>query len=558
MGRLSGTCRRMFDGGEAPAAWRFVQLARVALSGPKSLSVGKTWSVEYGVKFHTTHKGERRTMPLSPIQISAIRQHWKKNPYFLGFPDAERDAANSSRWMEHLLVRPSWFTPAFKREATLIVGRKGVGKSAARIAAMEQYKQEGQTLVIEASADELAAQHSARLTEAAARGFGAVSDWCQIFAELIVRHVAQELTGTLVIRDDDVAVRNWAVMDGISERDFGERLASAMASLVPWARKLLDERQSKSGASEVLIRRVASAKAFALYIDDFDNLQESRSYANIRLIRDAVEAADRITHHSNNHNTSVHLLMRQDLWLRLRPGWHYADKVSGLVQLNWNQDDLIQWANRRLRLAAADALNITPSQLPTTSSQELWDLFFPSSVTLEDRTTSPAPHYLVRRTMYTPRSLRQLMELIVKKAPRFPADQRAIEYAEEEFSTDQLEFLKTEFGGLCKGLDICLQSFTGRTLEIRATDLYTHLKGLIGNGQVKLLDGASDGTDAIALAKFLFRIGFLEVRYPQEHDVRYEVRDVMRHPEHWKSVRNDDAVKWAVRSAFYYALRSHR
>ena len=148
------------------------------------------------------------------------------------------------------------------------------------------------------------------------------------------------------------------------------------------------------------------------------------------------------------------------------------------------------------------------------------------------------------------------MELIVKHSKSFPADLRNIEDAEDEFSRDQLEFLKTEFGGLCDGLDICLQSFTGKPLEWVASDLYRHLTGLMGNGQVALRSGASDGADAVSVARFLFRIGFLEVRYFSQE--RYEVRDSMRHPEHWKSIRKDDAVKWAVRSAFYCALRAHR
>src|SRR5260370_22165693 len=158
--------------------------------------------------------------------------------------------------------------------------------------------------------------------------------------------------------------------------------------------------------------------------------------------------------------------------------------------------------------------------------------------------------------MYTTRALRQFMAMIVQRGKWLPAGLRNVEDAEEEFSVDQLEFLKTEFGGLCEGLDICLQSFTGRPLEMRATDLYKHLTGLIGNGQVRLVSGASDGDDAIALARFLFRIGFLELRYQQAD--RFEVRDAMRHPDHWKSIRKDDAVTWAVRSAFFCALRSHR
>lgn len=157
--------------------------------------------------------------------------------------------------------------------------------------------------------------------------------------------------------------------------------------------------------------------------------------------------------------------------------------------------------------------------------------------------------------MYTPRSLLSFVKAALEGAQRLPADQLAIEEAEFRYSTNQLEFMKTEFGSLCTGLDICLQSFTSKPLEWIASDLYKHLRGLIGNGQVKLHKGVSEGVDEVALSRFLYRIGFLEVRYPQPD--RYEVRDVMRYPEHWRSIRTDDAVKWAVRSAFYNGLKSY-
>ena len=297
-------------------------------------------------------------MDLSAKQISAIQKKWRKNPSFLGFPDAERDAKIPA-WHKHLLVRPRWFDPATQKSAALVVGRKGVGKSASRIAAVARMSQgSGNEYVVEASADELAAKHHDRLSQAAARGYGAVADWCHVFAELIVRNIATKLAGTLIAGDDDEAIRRWAVMEGISERDFGERLASAVSAIVPWAKKLREERGGGGTGIDERIQRVANARAFVLYVDDFDNLQEAQSFSNMRLIRDAVEAADRISH--RNPQASVHLLMRQDLWLRLRPGWHYADKIAGLVELNWSQEDLKYWVERRLRLAAAEALGVPP------------------------------------------------------------------------------------------------------------------------------------------------------------------------------------------------------
>jgi hypothetical protein len=494
---------------------------------------------------------DRSVYQLTQTEVDAVRRRWRGDPTFLGYPNAERDALIPD-WYDHLLVRPGWFDSATAERATVIVGRKGAGKSAAKLAGMHKRIVAGDVVCIDSSADELASMHASRLAEAATRGFGAVNDWMRIFADLIVRHVARDLSGKLLTSDDEIAVRAWAKTEGISERDFGERLVDVVKSLVPWAQKLASEGQGLKTNSDERFARIVNATKFVLYVDDFDNLQENAGTSNIRLIRDAVEAADRITH--QNPSAKVHILMRQDLWLRIRPGWHYADKIAGVVHLNWTQDYLLDWAEKRLRRAAAIALGRDVRNVKA-RFDELWQIFFSETVELRNKKVSPSFHYMVRRTMYTPRGLRQFMELVIEATSKLPAELPEIESAEATFSNDQLEFLKTEFGGLCKGLDICLQSFTGKPLEWIASDLYKHLNGLMGNGQVRLEPGVSEGEPEIALARFLYRIGFMEVRYPQMG--RYEVRDVMRYPEHWKSIRKDDAVKWGVRSAFFLALRPH-
>lgn len=489
---------------------------------------------------------------LTPAQVQAIRSRWLNDSSFTGFPDAERDTVQDS-WFENLLVKPDWFLDATATTVTVAVARKGAGKSAVRLTSIERRKPDSKTLIVEASADELASLHSDRLATAADRGYGAVSDWMQIYADLICRRLAREMSGLLLTNDDEIAVRAWAKTKGITERDFGERIVDVLKTLTPWAKRVSAENAEQEKGSAERIARIAQATSFALYVDDFDNLQEKGGATNIRLIRDAIEAADRITHH--NKNAEVHLFMRQDLWLNINPGWHYSDKVSGVVQLNWDFSDLRNWAAQRLRLAIGVGLNLdlTTIRVPF---EEMWHVFFTPEVTLRNKSKSDSFSYFVRRSMYTPRSLRALMKFALDSADRFPVSESVIQDAEWSYSTDQLEFLKTEFGGLCIGLDICLQSFTGKPLEWIPSDLYKHLRGLIGNGQVKLQKGVSYGEPDIALARFLYRIGFLEVRYPQGD--RYEVRDVMRYPDHWKSIRTDDAVRWAVRSAFFNGLKSHR
>ena len=113
------------------------------------------------------------------------------------------------------------------------------------------------------------------------------------------------MSGRLITNDDEIAIRAWAKTKGITERDFGERIVDVLKTLVPWAKDVAAENAEQEKNSVDRIARVAQATSFALYVDDFDNLQEEGGATNIRLIRDAIEAADRITHH--NKSAEVHI-----------------------------------------------------------------------------------------------------------------------------------------------------------------------------------------------------------------------------------------------------------
>ncbi len=265
----------------------------------------------------TMQGSSEQIVSLTPEQVQAIRKRWHQSSSFIGYPDAERDTAQD-KWFDNLLVRPDWFDSATSTTVTVAVARKGAGKSAVRLTSIAGRKADSQTIIVEASADELASLHAERLAKAAERGYGAVADWMQIYADMICRRLAHEMSGRLLTSDDDIALRAWATTKGITERDFGERIADVIKTLVPWAKSIAAENVAQEKNSTERIARVAQAINFALYVDDFDNLQEAGGATSIRLIRDAIEAADRITH--NNTNAEVHLFMRQDLWLNINPG----------------------------------------------------------------------------------------------------------------------------------------------------------------------------------------------------------------------------------------------
>jgi hypothetical protein len=73
-----------------------------------------------------------------------------------------------------------------------------------------------------------------------------------------------------------------------------------------------------------------------------DIIQENQSIASMRLIRACYRAADRITH--QNKFASVPSLLSTISGFGLDQ-LSYADKVAGLVSLNWTQDELRKWAS---------------------------------------------------------------------------------------------------------------------------------------------------------------------------------------------------------------------
>ena len=135
-----------------------------------------------------------QVMSLTPDQEQIIRNRWKNDSSFIGFPDAERDTGQDG-WFDNLLVQPDWFSKATSATVTVAVARKGAGKSAVRLTSIERRKSDSNTLIVEVSADELASLHADRLTKASERGYGAVSDWMQIYADLYGKRMLRSQVG---------------------------------------------------------------------------------------------------------------------------------------------------------------------------------------------------------------------------------------------------------------------------------------------------------------------------------------------------------------------------
>jgi glycosyltransferase involved in cell wall biosynthesis len=530
-----------------PAAVPHASLAVVSLHQNDHTAVSRnTTKVQLAIARDISSTATRSIRTLSDKEVDKIRSYWSKRSDFLGKADAERDSRQES-WIDDLFVESAMANRIIGGDARVVVGRKGSGKSATRIAASTLGSSREHVLTLAVSADEAFADQTISLASGAAFTPTA-GTWYRAFAFHFLRSMLSELLSITTTKSIEDGILEWCTVTTFSERAFVSQVGDAARNLIP---KLLQAQGINTGYE--FARELNRPINF--YIDDFDKLYKPGHRAkSIDTIRTALEAVDRLVLSANG--PVVTILLREDLWLLCRGGWSYLDKMTDVVDLRWSEDMLKDWLVKRLRKAAAQAMGVSAANLSSISFDNLWRLFFPERIVLENGKDSLGFGYILRRTLYTPRDLYKFITRISEVTNQWPATNNSIIEAERNYANDRLEYLATEFGSLCDGLLSCLNSFSTKTMEIKASDLYKHLRGLISSGEVRLVDSLVEGESEVSLARFLFRIGFLEVRYPDGE--RWEVRDALRYPDHWKGIRRDDSVRWAVRSIFFRVLESHR
>lgn len=500
-------------------------------------------------------------------EIDKIRLYWAGRPGLLGAPDAEKDVNLWPHWESSIFLPLDRFRDIRLGRSQLVIGRKGSGKSAARIAAERSTRSpigedwQG-SIAIGASANQLVDSAINEFQIRQQAGAAAVSVWLKIFAAEFLKGIGAELAGRPLVGEAEIEIRRWAISEGFDVEDFGERLIAGARRLFPAVRDRTPDPNRKTVLREEHIEKLLRGSNCTLFVDDFDNPGDSNGQERlgIRNVQAAIEASDLLTSRYNGPNVS--LLVREDLWLRCRVGWHYLDKVSMPIWLQWNALELKEFLRLRLAAAASRALDEDLDSRRSMGFIHLWNLFFPEHIKLEDGSESQGVTYVIRRTMYTPRDIQTFLHFALAESRSLPLSEEHIRRAEEKFSTERMQYVINEFGTMCEGLSQCLHSFAGHPLEWKTSDLRRHLNGQLGQGSIRPAEAAcADPTSAVDLMRFLFRIGFLEVRIPNDDKIKdgpYEVRDGLRHPDHWSGARADDSVKWAVRSTFYQALQLYR
>ncbi|WP_432382962.1 hypothetical protein [Duganella sp. P38] len=355
---------------------------------------------------------------LTADQTEKIRKYWSGNPNVIGAADAEKDSNLWPEWETSIFLERSPLRTIHLGHSQLLIGRKGSGKSAARIAAerasgvVQGDDGKPNHIVLSASAERLVDSAINDFDIRKKFGSAAVSVWYKIFAYEILKGIAKKLGGQPLVDQAEVEIRRWAVAEGFAVEDFGERLISGMRRLFPQVKDRTIDPAQKVRLHDDHVEKLLRTSNCSLIIDDFDNTanQGGAERLGVQNVQAAIEAADMLS--SRRDGPNISLLIREDLWLRCRIGWHYLDKVSLPTWLRWEATDLKDFAHRRLAGACSIALGEVPGSRMRESFDTLWTIFSRRPfywITLRSRKGSPTfcgerciPHVTFRHFYNTP------------------------------------------------------------------------------------------------------------------------------------------------------------
>lgn len=345
------------------------------------------------------------------------------------------------------------FSRISRKEKSIVVGRKGSGKSALRKKLSETFDTEKNTHVINVApkfnsirsilndkelndtfGQEIFFQHTwlrqILLDCLCVSGGKAKGKYCAESLEF-ARNVSVELNAT----SKDI-VEN--IVDVVS------KIKLKAGTLEEFGLNLERELRSIAGveALEYHMRKLCEGGAqYVVLIDDLDLGWNNSDVANNFLL--GLLAA--INHLSNVHqNIFLAVFLREDVYSLIISKTQHSDKYRNIERIRWGKPELVSILERRIRF------NRQQNVLPPVA--DAFHSVFPEMVG-----TTNTDNWLVERTLSRPRELIQLARYYTESVDGERPDDAALKNSEQEYSAWKLEDLCTEYSNQYPGL---LEIFT--------------------------------------------------------------------------------------------------
>jgi hypothetical protein len=435
----------------------------------------------------------------------------------LGAPAAERDIL---RGLEHYFVKSDAFLRVANRTKTIILGNRGVGKSAIfQVVAQEARKRNA--IAIELAPEDYSYELlRTALAEEAEGSWAKMGAFAVAWKYLIYVLVMQELVSrsggrprkgpmakiTSYIRDNHPTsgLSKLSALIGYLKRVEGVKIGPIEAGLKT---RELEKLYKLEEIQDLLpaLAKILERQEVLVFVDELDRGWDAKENAQA-FVAGLFQAC--LTINNVSPNLTVYMSLRQELYDNIPALYEDAQKYRDLIEtVSWNEAGLREMLAARLRYSIPE--------LREMSDQECWNSVF--SETLSYR-QNKSFNYMVDRTLYRPRELiqfsAQTIEAGVKLQTPPPLDYAVISQAELAYSEDRAKDIAAEFRFQYPGLLSLFEIFRGRvhtydrdTLQYLCLELITGDAATAPEAYTWI-----QAHDPDSLIDVLWRIGFLRAQ----------------------------------------------
>jgi hypothetical protein len=440
-------------------------------------------------------------------------------PKIFGYEDAADE--DSKRLREYFFKRGDYDAVMSDLPLSIVVGFKGVGKSALLKVAFEEDQDEDRPSIwirpddVIEMVDELSGDIDFSKM---------VLLWKRGIAKLIASRIASDWM--FAYGEDAKTALLWAQETGYRSKDFIQRIVALIDPSIKKTISMEGERAASTVGEHHIIERLLKDQKIVLYFDDLDagweatELQRKRLSALLLALRNMT---------SDIKGLKARLALRTDVYTLLRESDESTDKFENyVVNCNWGNHDILVLLVKRV-LTYFDE-QIDDKELNKLSQHELNNLLSKIMETRFSRTKewrNKHTHRVIMSLIRSrPRDMIKLCTFAAKAAQNRDAKAELIEDIDFEailsdYSLNRVQDIVNEFKFEMTNLESLLYRLAPTKAELRekqgrsrfvytTAELLEKIKNVMSNSNLKLTYKTQ--TSPMDVAHFLYKIGFITAR----------------------------------------------
>ena len=367
------------------------------------------------------------------------------------------DSAENDRHLLEYFVPSQAIERLMSKSKTLVVGRKGSGKSPLLAKVRQDFSNKPNTFAISISPT----YNSIRAVlndQSITADFGSEvffqHTWLrQIYLDLLC-YIGNEQKGKFAA-DSLAFAREIAIQQGRTSKDFVENITDIVNKLKLKAGKLGDfglqiEKELRDSIEiesfEHHVEALTATYKIVVLIDDLDLGWDNSLTAN-RMLLGLLAATNSLrTQHKNIHTITF---LREDIYTVILQMTQHADKFRNVERIRWDKDSLIKLLEERI--------NFNRERLGLTRVSDAFDSVFPQTIG-----TNNSDNWLIERTLSRPRELIQLVRSYTETVDSEAPSADLLKKVEPNYSSWKLADVCSEYTNQYPGLNVVTSCWSTR------------------------------------------------------------------------------------------------